>query len=186
MTSLDYADRAARDATLLEAVLAGHGPCRFDEMVDALDWSAARTHLALDALDAHLRSNEVYRLVRDRHEIGIEPAPDALPRTVATRLANLRRARMPLSVDEAQSLLDLVHQHLAAIHDYEPVLPAFCADDRQTQERRLVHAHHKDTAGFLESVPVAHPDVLFALCLIPVPTTDPAPHEADEHAAISP
>jgi hypothetical protein len=161
------------DAELLDALLTRFGACTEDEVAWALSWDRARVLCAADDLAARLAPGGARRLAWDDLELRLEVPDEVLPQYARERLEQARSSGLPLSVIEAQRLIDLIHETLFGRARRNRVQPVHA--DRLGIVEALLVGDFEGTATADEiEVPfegrrVAHPDVLYALQLVDTP-----------------
>lgn len=179
MTAPASEEPTVSDDVLLETILAKRGPCYYNQVALALGWPAGRLDAACCALAERLKNAGVYRLVRDAYHLSIEAAFNSAAQRAVLQLDTASYARQPLSVDEAQRLLTLVHRYLAGVPNYRPKVYTYDAQERAMVAGGLIHAEPDGNVEvYFRTHPVAHPDVLFALGLIASPVADGADDDA--------
>jgi len=161
------------DPDVLEAVLSELGPLTPHEIAAGLEWSIARVQGAADRLEARLASAGPRVLIYDGGVLAIDTDLRAVGDEALDRLRT--RHSQPLGAIDAQQLLELVRSHITdpAARPGAQRLSGGAA----LIERGLARASYDADRFPADGRLVAHPDVLYALGLIPEPA--PAGYELE-------
>ncbi|MGN9846538.1 hypothetical protein ACTMTI_51375 [Nonomuraea sp. H19] len=151
------AARPDHDDLVVEAALTQHGQLTEADLAEALRWPLQRVDKAIRLLALRLLGTAVQVVRMDSH-VHLEARPRVLSPEADATLRAVQQARIPLSAREACVLLYLLHQR------HDPLLEHLPLDWETTQV--LIH---RGLAEQDEDGLHPHPDLSFALALLPIP-----------------
>lgn len=154
------------DDLILEAALARHGQLAVRDLAMALKWPLLRVERALQALALRLLGTALH-LVRTRDRVHLEPRQALLDDEAQARLHAAAQGQIPLSVQEAVVVLQLLHHRYGTAQEPRGL-------DAETIDVLL----HRRLAEQDETGLQPHPDISYAMGLRPFPEQAKPPRQA--------